>query len=208
MQIKLDGVGKKFNRKWIFKELSYDFSLGKSYAILGNNGSGKTTLIKCIAGAAPVTKGNVVYRGANHNVLSVDTIYKEISWVGPYVDFPEELYIEELFSLYDKFKCLEVSYGQFLEELSFSSYNSKIKFLSSGMKQKLKLALAFFSKPSIIFLDEPTSNLDKKNILWYENLFKSRLSNKLVILGSNTPSEYELCSGFINIDSFKKPKAL
>ena len=74
-----------------------------------------------------------------------------------------------------------------------------VKHFSSGMKQRLKLALAIFSCAPILLLDEPTSNLDKNGRVWYhDELIKNR-ENKIVIICSNQPAEYEFCDNIIDI---------
>jgi ABC-type multidrug transport system ATPase subunit len=71
------------------------------------------------------------------------------------------------------------------------------------MKQRLKLALAFFSQSEVLLLDEPTSNLDDVGINWYIQNITEVLREKLVIICSNTPAEYSFCDFNINIMDYK-----
>src|SRR5580704_936469 len=61
MKITLIDAGKRFNRDWVFRHLSYEFSINHSYAITGPNGSGKSTLLQSIAGAIAISEGDIRY---------------------------------------------------------------------------------------------------------------------------------------------------
>jgi len=71
------------------------------------------------------------------------------------------------------------------------------------MKQRVKLALAFFTEASIIFLDEPTTNLDKAAIAWYHEHLSQLPSNCTIFIASNDSTEYPADSDVINIMDFK-----
>ena len=78
-----------------------------------------------------------------------------------------------------------------------------ISNFSSGMKQRLKLGLAFFSESPIAFLDEPTSNLDERGVNWYLDNIKTILDKKLVLISSNQKYEYDFCSELVHIPDHK-----
>jgi ABC-type multidrug transport system ATPase subunit len=84
-----------------------------------------------------------------------------------------------------------------------SSQNKLIKYFSSGMKQRLKLALAFCSDTPILMLDEPTSNLDSQGVDWYLGLVQQYAKDRLTIICSNQAHEYEFCAERLNISDFK-----
>jgi ATPase subunit of ABC transporter with duplicated ATPase domains len=71
------------------------------------------------------------------------------------------------------------------------------------MKQRLKLAQAFFSNTSVLLLDEPTTNLDKEGIEVYNNLWQTTSQNKLIIVSSNDKNEYVNCETFISLADYK-----
>ena len=83
------------------------------------------------------------------------------------------------------------------------SLHKQIKFYSSGMKQRVKLGLAFFSKTDILILDEPTSNLDKTGIAWYQSLIQNYTQDKTILIGSNQENEYIFCQNILNITDFQ-----
>jgi len=83
------------------------------------------------------------------------------------------------------------------------SEHKAIKNFSSGMKQRVKLALAFCSDTQILLLDEPTSNLDQQGVEWYLSLIEQCSSNRLVIVCSNQEQEYGFCDERINVEDYK-----
>ena len=71
------------------------------------------------------------------------------------------------------------------------------------MKQRLKLAQAFFSKTTVLLLDEPTTNLDDEGITVYTKLIEEQTENKLVIISSNNEVEYKSCEIVIKVEDYK-----
>lgn len=81
--------------------------------------------------------------------------------------------------------------------------NKQIRYFSSGMKQRLKLAQAFFSNTPVLLLDEPTTNLDADGTALYRNLISNYTTNKLVIVSSNVKEEYDFCEEILSIADYK-----
>ena len=89
MEIRLEGISKRFNREWIFKNLSQIFKSGKSYAVIGPNGSGKSTLLQIIAGWMLPNEGTVSYF-ENTGIIDPDSVYLHLDFVAPYVELIED----------------------------------------------------------------------------------------------------------------------
>lgn len=203
MTISTQNIGKQFGREWIFRNFTFDFLPNQSYAIIGNNGSGKSTLLKVLAGAMPLTQGKIYYLNDGQKVSSEDW-FKYLAIASPYLELIEEFSLQETIDFYTNFKKLSVKKEELIEKLGFQGSKQKaIKFFSSGMKQKLKLGLAMYSQAKILFLDEPTSNLDEKNTAWYLENIKEAIKDKITFICSNQPNEYYFCSEVINLSSFK-----
>ena len=81
--------------------------------------------------------------------------------------------------------------------------NKQLRYFSSGMKQRLKLAQAFFSNTPVLLLDEPTTNLDADGIALYQSLISNYTKDKLVIVSSNVKEEYGFCEEVIEIGNYK-----
>lgn len=209
MKVSLENLGKRFNNQWIFRGLSQDLLEGERYVILGSNGSGKSTLLQTIAGYRVPSEGSISFHDQDKQIAA-DQQYRFISVASPYLALIEEFDIDELFHFHFGLKPIAKSLNikGFKEWLGLQNINKKpIRQYSSGMKQRLRLALAFFSDTPILMLDEPCSNLDAQGIDWYRKLLGSVSKNRLVIICSNhQENEYEPCSNIIDI-SFYKPAA-
>ncbi len=204
MEITLENLSKKHHREWIFKDLNLKLFSGESYAITGPNGSGKSTFIQVIAGALLPTSGKITYK--NHQDIPAEEVYQYLSFASPYLELIEEFTLVEFLEFHFKFKIIkdgmntnDVMVEAYLEDAK----NKYIKNFSSGMKQRLKLALCFFSQSSIILLDEPTSNLDEQGINWYKKQIMSSTAGKLVVIASNQKEEYAHCDSVIKIGDYK-----
>jgi len=202
MQISLAEACKRFNKEWIFKNLNFQFEAGKHYALVGNNGSGKSTLLQIIAGYSSLTKGSIDWSPCDAN-----NIYEQISFAAPYLELVEEFTATEQFEFQAQFKPIqkELSTEKILELIGLkNAAHKQIRYYSSGMKQRLKLALAIFSDCPILLLDEPCSNLDKEGYALYDTLIKDFAMHKLIIVGSNDPAEYHFCKAQVNLMDYKQ----
>jgi ABC-type multidrug transport system ATPase subunit len=130
--------------------------------------------------------------------------YQQISISAPYLDLIEEMTAAEFLTFHSSFKTLTKSFTEILTAVGLEKAADKqIRYYSSGMKQRLKLAQAFFSDTSVLLLDEPTTNLDEDGIAIYKKLWKENTANRLVIVSSNDKVEYEECGEVIGIGEYK-----
>ena len=204
MKIVLNNVGRRFNKEWIFRNLSTEFSTGNSYAILGPNGSGKSTLLSVLTGSLTLSEGTLLF--SDDREIAVEDIYTHISLAAPYLELVETFTLKEIINFHFKFKNFTagVDAKSLISILGLEkSANKEIKYFSSGMKQRTKLALACCSNSPILFLDEPTSNLDVQGITWYRELIENFTKDRLTIIGSNQIQEYDFCTKQIQIADFK-----
>lgn len=192
-KIELQQAGKVYGFRWLFKDLSLVFEAEKTCLITGANGTGKSTLMACLAGFLSLDKGKVSY-SQNNNPISRTDIYKHLSLVTPYTDLIEDMTLKEQFNFLQNFKMTSGNYADFLDFLDLKhAHHKTIKTYSSGMKQKTKLALAFYFETPILFLDEPLTNLDKINSDWYLKHIQN-LKNRLIIIASNNFKAHHFCT--------------
>ncbi|HUC79836.1 MAG TPA: ATP-binding cassette domain-containing protein [Flavisolibacter sp.] len=207
MKIELQNAGKRFNREWIFRNATLQFHSTNAYAITGPNGSGKSTLLQAIGGMLQLSEGNIQYATANKQ-LGDEEAYKEISFCAPYLDVIEEFTLTEFLDFHNQFKVFLPSFTtkKIIAEIGLEAAAGKqIRYYSSGMKQRVKLAQAIFSAAAIVLLDEPCSNLDVKGIELYHSLIANYCKERLVIVCSNDPVEYSFCNEAISILQYKRP---
>ena len=230
MTISLSEVSKRFNREWIFRNFSYHFYSRHSYAITGPNGSGKSTLLQVIGGAIGMSEGEIKYEvsGEDSGVRIQDTEYRiqetsikavetslkidpdkafrYISISAPYLEVIEEMTATEFLQFHHKFKPLlsGCTIHQIISIVGLeNAAHKQIRYYSSGMKQRIKLAQAIFSDTPVILLDEPCTNLDAEGIQLYLQLVNDYCTERLVIVSSNDIQEYSFCEKRISILDYK-----
>jgi ABC-type multidrug transport system ATPase subunit len=205
MKVSLTDAGKRFNRDWIFRHLTYTFEEGKSYAIIGPNGSGKSTLLQVLSGSMQLNEGNGQWAMDNER-LGNENIYQHISICAPYLEVVEEMTLEEFLNFHHGFKPFlpELNTEKIIFLLGLEkAINKQIRFYSSGMKQRVRLAQAIFSDVPVVLLDEPCTNLDSVGIQLYNQLINDFCKKRMVIVSSNDHHEYEFCQEKLNIMSWK-----
>ncbi|MEP0366951.1 MAG: ABC transporter ATP-binding protein [Cyclobacteriaceae bacterium] len=200
MRIEARGLGKRFNRDWIFKDLNTTIESGSKLAIVGPNGSGKSTLLKILGTYSIPTRGEISYH-SEHGQLSTDDIQVRMNFAAPYFNLIEEYTLAEQLAFHAKFKEADGDIQTMIKDAGLIKAQHKfIKDFSSGMKQRAKLIMAFGFAADLILLDEPTSNLDEKGISWFESLIKSMASQPTIIMASNLQQEISLCDSVISIE--------
>jgi ABC-type multidrug transport system ATPase subunit len=205
MKIRLSNAGKRYNREWIFRNLSFEFQPQTSYAITGPNGSGKSTLLQIIAGATTFNEGSVEFFSDDKNV-EPEKIYSQVSIAAPYLELVEEMTLTEFLSFHSGLKKWLPGFTdqKILSLLHLEAAAKKqIRYFSSGMKQRVKLAQAIFSDVPVVLLDEPTTNLDADGVALYLKLVSDHCKDRLLIISSNDLQEYAFCKEAINIGDYK-----
>lgn len=205
MTITLSNAGKRFNRDWIFRNASYTFSAGHSYAITGTNGSGKSTLLQTIAGSLAISEGKVEWN-LHGSPLDANHIYRHLTIAAPYVEVIEEMTAAEFLHFHRQFKPLikTVSPAEILALVGLTkAAHKQIRYYSSGMKQRIKLAQAIFSDVPLVLLDEPCTNLDASGFELYYRLISDFAANKTIVVSSNDVNEYSFCENVLSILDYK-----
>ena len=203
--ITVSGLSKRFNREWIFRNLDYTFQPANVYAVTGPNGSGKSTLLQVLWGQLPQSKGELKYSQDNKEI-PVDEIYNHLTLATPYLDLIEEFTLSEHLRFHFKLRPSRNQMGEeeIVDRLKLRHAKDKpIANFSSGMKQRLKLGLAFFTQADLIFLDEPTTNLDQEATAWYHEQLQNLPPHCTIFIASNQQSEYPSDAHLINILNYK-----
>lgn len=204
MEITLQKLSKRFNQEVIFKNIDYTFRSGEFYAITGANGSGKSTLLKTISGFSLPSKGNLTYT-VDNKIVAPENVYQHITFASPYMDLIEDFTLTELIEYHSKFRNLKNGFSaiEVIEKLQLQTASKKlVKNFSSGMKQRVKLGLAFFTQSAVLLLDEPTTNLDERGVQWYLGEI-NKITDQMIILASNQPIEYEASDHEIKMSDYK-----
>ncbi|GAC1367741.1 MAG: ABC transporter ATP-binding protein [Hymenobacter sp.] len=195
MLIQATGLGKRFQRDWIFRGLTRSFPPGSATAVLGPNGAGKSTLLNTISGQLLPTEGTLTY-ALGGRAVAVEDLPRYLAYAAPYLELLEELTLREMLHFHTQFKPLRP--GMTPDRLIAVMYLEKarhqlIREFSSGMKQRLKLALALYSEAPLLLLDEPTTNLDAVGVAWYQEHVQATRPGRTLLLSSNVAAEYAFC---------------
>jgi ABC-type multidrug transport system ATPase subunit len=193
MKIELQGVARRFQKQWIFKDLNYQLESGQRYAIQGPNGSGKSTLLRVLAGQLSPTEGQISW-SSEGKLIETDEVFRHLSWAAPYIDLVEEFSLEESLQLHERFRSWLHDPQELVERSGLAKHRHKyLKDYSSGMRQRVKLILALATQSELLLLDEPSTNLDEAGFSWFEEELEALSANRLIIIASNLSRETKTC---------------
>ena len=196
-----DNLSKNFDRKIIFKNVSFTLTNGSSIAITGKNGSGKSTLIKILSTVLNQTSGDINLR-INGKVIERSRFYNFIGLVSPYLNLYDE------FTGYENLKFVSSIRGNIEKNIIndvltkvglYDRRNDLLRIYSSGMKQRLKIAFAILHNPPILLLDEPTDNLDSEGIKIVDEIVSEYKKDRILIIATNNEYEKSYCEKEIRI---------
>lgn len=203
MQIELVNIEKKFNNELLFSKVNHLFQSPSKTALLGINGSGKSTLLQIISGYLSPSRGEIKYV-LNGQSLPKEEIFNHVSICAPYLDLIEEMTLIEFFEYHFAFKKRVMNINDIIGYIGLeSSKNKLIEKYSSGMKQRVKLAQAFFSESPLLLLDEPCTNLDEDGFALFDKLMNDFTDRRIVIIASNDAAESKHCNEKYYIKDFK-----
>ncbi|MBO6537535.1 MAG: ABC transporter ATP-binding protein [Balneolaceae bacterium] len=202
ISLSVQALTKTYNRKPIFTDLSFEHTDG-ILGVSGANGSGKSTLLRCLAYLTRAQKGSFKWIDKEIEIPK-DEIKKTIGYAAPYINLYDELTVYENLEFILQTAGLPTQLTHInsqIDQVQMKDHRKKLfKSLSTGQRQRVKIAAALIRKPDVIFLDEPGSNLDKAGhelIKKIVNMQKAK--NKLVIIASNDPKEIKLCDQVIKL---------
>jgi len=205
MNIEISNLGKRYNNHWIFRKVNYTFQSTKKYAITGPNGSGKSTLLQTLGNFILQNEGSIRFE-INGTEIPPEKIHRHISIAAPYLDLIEEMTLNEFLNFHQKMKgwLPHINNEMIVDLINLSdAVNKQIRYFSSGMKQRVKLAQAIFSNATFVLLDEPATNLDKPGIAVYRKLIHEFMHDRLLIVSSNDEQEYAFCNEHLYLPDFK-----
>ncbi len=205
MTITISNVGKRYDVDWVFRKVHLRLEQGRSYALLGPNGSGKTTMLHLISGWITPTEGHVQFQ-YDGRALPAERWYEVVSFTAPYVELIDEFCVSEMVHyhcrMHPRGRGLSVQTLLAIAELE-KQKGMLLRSLSSGMKQRLKIALGVLLPTPVLLLDEPTANLDAAGIAWYRQLMEQYSADRLVVVASNQSQDYSFCTDLIHVTDFK-----
>ena len=205
--IQAEGLTRKFGRRAVFQPVTFRAEPGEILAITGPNGAGKSTLLKLIAGVLSPSKGTCVWSRTSSPLKDEERDLAR-GFAAPYLELYDELTAVEHLVLVANLSGKELSNQRALEMLAMFGLQSEVaqsdrrlRAYSSGMRQRVKLALALINDPEVILFDEPTSNLDHVGaLLVFENLKRLSVAGRTIIIATNDDQERALASQVVEVE--------
>jgi len=180
------GVGKRYGSAVVLDGVSFDLTGGEVLAVIGPNGAGKTTLIKCLVGLIKF-RGSVTVDGID--VASAGRRARaKLGYLPQNPSFHPDLTVSETALFYADLKRVPAAKARSsVESAGLAAHTDKrVGTLSGGMRQRLALAMALLSDPSVIILDEPVAGLDISARLDLRRLvLEQRAAGKAVLLSTH-----------------------
>jgi Cu-processing system ATP-binding protein len=157
--VELSGVRKRFGRLTVLDGVDGAIAAGRVTAIVGPNASGKSTLIKCILGLVRPDAGSITVLG---EPAGRDPDYRRrVGYMPQGAPFPENLTGREVLALIQSLRPGDAIDDDLVHRFQLEAALEKpVRLLSGGTRQKLNAALAFWFRPALLILDEPTAGLD------------------------------------------------
>jgi heme exporter protein A len=209
ISLRARNIRKDFNRRVIFREISFELSNRDSLSITGPNGSGKSTLAKILSGLLTPTAGTVSME-ISDAPLKAEQRRDYIGFVAPYLQLYDEFTGSENLHLAFRIRGRSGSSEQndnLLKRVGLTHCkDDRVGTYSSGMKQRLKYAFALLHKPLVLILDEPMTNLDEPGIAVVREIVQEQGQIGIVIVATNDAEEARMCNQNLDLSAEKLPQ--
>lgn len=193
--LKATNLSKRFGARKVFSDIQFDLAIGQSVAVVGPNGSGKSTLLKVLLSLLRPSKGTVEYSLENKAMTEAD-VRAKTSFVAPYLNLYDHLSAEENLKFFCTVAGEQITgkeINRLLDRVGLEGRgNDLVAGYSSGMKQRLKYAVALLNDPKFLFLDEPGSNLDEAGKAIVTQIVNERRPDSIIVIATNEKEEYNL----------------
>jgi heme exporter protein A len=204
--VEANELNKTFGRRLIFNGINFKYDESGVFGISGPNGSGKSTLVKIIAGLISPTKGRIIHKNSEDEIIP-EKLHNHIGFVSPYLVLYEEFTAWENLNIFSKIREINLDKDYAKDLLNrFLLYNRRddlVKTYSSGMKQRMKFIFALIHNPELLVFDEPTSNLDDEGKNSVYEIIEDKSKESIIIIASNDKADLDLCPEILDLKTFK-----
>ena len=191
-QLSATDLARSFGPRQVFSRLQIELTSGQSLAVTGPNGSGKTTLLMTLLSLYRPSRGQVVYSQDGQR-LDDSRRRAVTSLVAPYLNLYDQLSAEENLKFFAIMTGNAVTGKQLDALLARVGLQGRgcdpVGEYSSGMKQRLKCAVALLKEPAFLFLDEPSTNLDDEGRQLIRSIIEEYRSRSMIVIATNDPEE-------------------
>jgi len=204
VQLLAENLTRSFGNRRIVGPLDISVGPGRVLAVAGQNGSGKTTLVRTLAGLLRPSTGHVWLVRDGVRTAPRDASWA-IGWVAPDLSLYGELTAAENLLFFVRLHGRPALPGWADERIAAVGLDPKriaahpIRALSTGQRQRVKLAFATLHEPPVLFLDEPSSNLDDAGRAVVEAVVRDQRGRGLCVVASNDPGDLALADERITL---------
>jgi heme exporter protein A len=196
-RLSAEGLAKRYGRRVLFRDVDFDLGPGDSLAVTGANGAGKSTLLQIVAGVRTPTAGAVRLWLEGEEVEPEERPLRT-GFVAPYLQLYDAFTAVENLGFIARARRLPEAGARIATVLDRVGLGRRgddlLRTYSSGMKQRARLAAALLAAPSLLLLDEPTSNLDAPGRAVVEEVARShREAGGILLVATNVDHEAALC---------------
>ncbi len=204
MSVECFHLTKKYGAKTALNDVSLKISDGGVTGLVGPNGAGKSTFIKLVTGLLWPTEGGVLVDGFDvhrRHAAAMRRLGAVIEWPSFHTDLTARMNLRILSGGYGA--AYEAKVGEIAKQLEIDGVlDTKVSVFSTGMRQRLGIALALLPDSKFIILDEPTNGLDPGGIVEIREIIRtcSRNAGVTVLVSSHLLSEIEqVCDNLVLI---------
>ncbi len=190
--LELSGIEKRFGARRVLTGVSLSARGGEIVAVTGPNGTGKSTLLKIVAGLLRPTRGEIGLALSARDFSSPEQRRKNVGYVAPDLALYPELSGRENLAFFAQVRGESGrDFGRALERVGLGGREGDpVGVYSSGMKQRLRIALATLFDAPLLLLDEPGLALDAEGVGLLEALIRERKeAGALILLATNDARE-------------------
>jgi heme exporter protein A len=201
--LRVQHLYRRFGHHQVLTDIDFELTTGQSLAVVGRNGSGKSTLLQIIAGLLAPSRGKVEF-SRDDRLLSASERRRVRSLVGPELALYDTLTAHENLVFFARMRGLTWTLSEtvaMMERVGIPGREHDFYGqFSSGMKQRLKYAVAIMNSPSLLLLDEPTANLDEQGRRFVRDLIEDQKKNGILVIATNEKEEYRFADALCRVD--------
>ena len=202
-RLSVEGLAKRYGRRSLFRGLSFELGPGDSLAVTGRNGAGKSTLLQIVAGVRSPTAGTVRLWLRGEEVEPEERPLRT-GFVAPYLNLYDPFSARENLDFLARARRLSDAAPRIADVLDRVGLGARgddlVRTYSSGMKQRVRLAAALLTGPSLLLLDEPTSNLDAPGRAVVEDAVRTHCdAGGILLVATNVDHEAALCTQSVEV---------
>ncbi|HTY58496.1 MAG TPA: ABC transporter ATP-binding protein [Bacteroidota bacterium] len=200
-----EGLRKEYDRRPVFRNVSFSASAGETLLLTGRNGSGKSTLVKVICGV--LTPGGGTFTITQDPSGPLRDARGLVGLVSPYLQMFDEFSAVENLAIAMGLRGLPFdpeAADALLERVAiFPRRHDPVRTYSSGMKQRVKYAWALIHTPPVLVLDEPMSNLDGEGIAIVRAIMAEQRKRGILVVATNDMADIDVYERRVDLNDHR-----